>query len=339
MISDPRIGFTATTPGRGQSWQTLSDQQLLDYCLPPRPDAKTSQQAYDNWANALSSNVVFVETGRLTIQVDRLSLRLPLGNTAAVPETARKTKETSRNWSGGYLRQFTNDRYKLMQGCWTVPGVQAGRDRPGAVPTMWKSSTWIGFDGYDPVSRSMPQIGTEQSVDYDYGKLTPKYSAWLWWWTLGEKPQLPLTLPLAIEANDSIFAQVSILDGTHVNMALHNLTKYQAVAYTVEAPQLQLPVEGRTAEWIVERQLDPDTSRFFVLPNFGTMTFTRCNAISTGPSGETAQRLERAHLIRMKDWDDPRSPGVVVSDPDVVGTDGIKITYTGVEPVAGAAAA
>jgi hypothetical protein len=325
MVSDRRVDFTAATPPLDSPLTDLTDAQLCDHCLPPRPNEKIAPQAYDNWRSMLSRGVVFEKTGQLTTRrAGPMLLRSPLGNTAAVPETARKAKETSKNWSGCYLRQFGNGRYKLLQGAWVVPGVTPGRALSGPGPAVWKSSIWIGLDGYDQASRSMPQLGTEQMVRYDNGKPIATYATWLWWWTLGEQPQLPWYPPLAIGPNECIFAQITVLDAMHVNLALCNITQKKAVAYTVASPQL--PAEGRTAEWIVERPLDPDTLRFFALPTYGSVTFTQCIAISEGPDGETPQQLDAAHLIRMKDWDDPQHPGTVVSDADRVGSDNLRIT-------------
>ena len=211
-----------------------SDDQLRAFSLPTRPDRERAPIAFTNWQRALGPSIRYIETASYSASVAAFRSFSALGRVAA-------TTDSSRNWSGAVVARAGAEQIVLAQGAWTVPIANAGRMPPAPVGGLWKSSIWIGLDGYLPASRSMPQIGIEQLIaDMPGGART--HRAWLWWWSLGEKPELPLYMDqVPITPGDEIYAQILVLDPFTVNMLLANLSRGIGAAYTVSASTFQGP--------------------------------------------------------------------------------------------------
>lgn len=329
LLPDSRINITVTTPKAGTNLLALSDAELDAFSLPRQPDRARSPVAFSHWSRALGPAVTFVETAHYTASVTAFRTFSALGSMAA-------TTDSSRNWSGAVIGREGAEEISLVQGAWVVPVVSAGRVPPAPVPGLWKSSIWIGLDGYLPASRSMPQIGIEQRLeDAPAGLLT--HRAWLWWWSLGEKPELPVYIDqLTVSPGHTLYAQILALDPGTVNMLLLNLTTQIGVAYTVSASAFQTApggvsydVEGRTAEWIVERPTDPTTRRLYTLPHFGRAPFSMCSAVSTDNGVVTERDPSSGKLIRMIDWDDPKLPGWPVAMPNSASGPDFAVDYVG----------
>ena len=139
-----------TTPPEGTDLLSLSDEDLDRYSLPRRYDPDRTPRAHANWVRALSAPLGSITTGRLSMRALVPPVAGHLGRIAA-------TTVASHNWSGCVVRRAGTERIVSVQGTWTVPAVLAGRV-PGPVVGEWKSSIWVGLDGYLPASRSMPQI-------------------------------------------------------------------------------------------------------------------------------------------------------------------------------------
>ncbi len=266
--------------------------------------------------------------------------------------------ESSKNWSGGYVRPLDFSKMALVQGRWTVPGPKS--PRPGT-RGIYGSSTWVGLDGRDPTSRSLPQIGTGQYfVDVIIQDPTPKpivgpaVFAWWQWWDRDDPDSKQVTLHqfLPVNIGDSIYAQVQILPAGTVNenpvpiasLYIKNETTNRAFpAYVtppipLDPPPAYRSVEGRTADWILERPADPSQPlpTYFGLADFTSVTFVNRNAaIQAGPILHDIP-LDRGRLIRMNAWDDPDRPGEEVSTPTLLGTnptaDDLNLSYEPLQP-------
>ena len=105
-------------------------------------------------------------------------------------------------------------------------------------------------------------------------------------------------------------ASLCVLSETRVHGIIENRTTGEILPFTMDAPtdrssRMQLKVSGATAEWIVERPADEITGELYELPDYGTVPFTNCCALSAempvggvpGPGRE--QTLDGARLIRM----------------------------------------
>jgi hypothetical protein len=293
------------------------------YFLPPRPDRRHTPLAYASWVEALAPRPQFPPKAA--------SIGLLQLAAAARPQPNRTiTQESSRNWSGASVRSGAGDPVSLVQGRWTVPGSGAPQDDLPAV-----SSIWVGLDGHDPATRIMPQIGTMQAAIQGEGWQS---IAFPWWqiWLRDEKPESVLErIPLVVGVGDSIYAQVQALGPAIVSFLIRNETANTAWAgYYFLAPEgrgTPLPLERRTAEWIVERPLFRFTENqpLMHLPfaAYGETAFTACNAAAERNGAMREFQLDRADLIRMNLWDDTRHRGRLASLPARQGDDGLLMRY------------
>ena len=82
-------------------------------------------------------------------------------------------QETNWNWSGGVIRPTTPVVFSAVEGRWTGQAPQAPPPNP-----MGLSRFDLGrsFDGHDPTSPAMPQIGTLEQVVVIGGVVTKKQS-------------------------------------------------------------------------------------------------------------------------------------------------------------------
>jgi hypothetical protein len=212
----------------------------------------------------------------------------------------RLWESTSGNWSGYAVPMEgsgVTDTFSAVQGTWAVPIVTGNQeDRSTAY-----SSAWIGLDGYD--NGTVEQIGTEQ----DWTGREQQNYAWFEMYPNGgyEIEGFP------VDPGDSISAQVqyvgksmqkSVLKrgksggrnkpanggGQSVEESVFKLTIVNTtknVSFTVPASYTTItPAAQSSAEWVVEA---PSSSEVLPLADFGTVSFSGCNATSTGSSGES----------------------------------------------------
>jgi hypothetical protein len=306
-----QIDWTDTTPASDIDLLSLSNEELDRYSLPRRYDPEKTPRAFANWSRALAKPMQSIITGRMTLRAIGPPVAGRMGQIAAMPAT-------SHNWSGCVVRRFGKERIASVQGSWTVPEVSGGRV-PGPVAGEWKSSMWVGLDGYLPASRSMPQIGTEQRR---LANGVNEYCTWVWWWGLGQPLSLPQHQPVHVEPGQNVYAQVQTISATEARLTLRNLTASTLMSFEVTSLDFgarAYEVEGRTAEWVVEAPTDPLSRRIFTLPNFYVAEFTDCNCVCD--DGVTTSELMPATGagIRMADWDHPAHPGKHVSVPEATG--------------------
>jgi hypothetical protein len=316
------------------------DATLVRHRLPPRP-ARTARVAETNWVRALSGKPEFVGSVASFEGGPRSLTRA--GGSSDFPH------ESSRNWSGSYVRPLDFSKMALVQSRWTVP--EPKNPKPGT-HGIYASSIWVGLDGRDPTSRSLPQIGTGQYfVDTIIpGPPSPKpivgpvVFAWWQWWDRDDPNSQQVTLQqfLPVSIGDSIYAQVQIMlpgvveesPGPIASLFTKNeATNMAFAAYVIPPTPLYPPpaydsVEARTADWILERPAVPSqpVPTYFGFADFTAMTFVDRNAaIQAGPILEDIE-LDRGRLIRMNAWDDPDLPGREVSTPTLLGED-VKLSY------------
>jgi Peptidase A4 family len=360
---EKRVTFAKASPKPDFNPLAASDDELESFKLPPRPDARSSPYAFANWRRAMSPPLRFIPN-----DVFR-GLVLDLKNLFTIdvsrrqrPQLASDSAELSNNWSGATIRDDLGETYDLVQGTWMVPRPYPPPPRiPGG---LWSHgdfsvSVWIGLDGHDPGSLSLPQIGTTQVVsaatDTDNPSgLTVSVTAWWEWWFKDDPTSHQIDIPAAlfpVQIGDVICAQLNVLNPTTVRAFIKNLSSglvypgfdLTPPTVTVQNPAGPVKVEGQTAEWIVERQTKPMSTAMLPFCNFGAVVFTGCNAQVVTAGGTSGDRqLQRARTIRMSDWTLPsnvdpyqpgmQNPGIIVSTPMLEGVDSVLLTYTGGSP-------
>jgi hypothetical protein len=316
-----------------------SPEDRARYFLPQPPDAAAAPTALAHWKRAMSPPLAFVQ------QTEKgLSTLRPWGEEAGAAGPALVTQEASDNWSGAYIRTHDANRFVLIEAMWLVPNpYPPPGDRPGTPPAPgnYGSSIWIGLDGHDASSMSLPQIGTAQFVSVGVAGTVPQTYAWYQWWVRGQADDAPQQLnALPVAAGDLIYCRLEAVAPQRVNFMIKNQASGAALSFEMDAPVVQNPppnshdiiVEGRTAEWIVERPTQPHTMQLFTLPDYGATLFYACNTVSGTGAARREQQLQRARLVRMTDWDDPVRRGRTVSLPVRQTDSSTLVCYQGNQP-------
>jgi hypothetical protein len=123
-----------------------------------------------------------------------------------------------------------------------------------------------------------------------------------------------------------------------VHGIIENRTTGEILPFTMDAPTdtasgMQLKVSGATAEWIVERPADEIRGELYALPDYGTVHFTNCCALSAEmPVGEAPgpgreQTLDGARLIRMYKRERNPSRTVMISKAEHQDVDQFETLY------------
>ena len=319
-------------PPAGFDPLTATAQQLAQYFLPPRPEATLAPRSYALWVEAMSPPLQFVTVPeRLADMLGGVHSR----SRHALSSAAGVVQESSQNWSGSYVRPRDFHPMVLVEGHWTVPAPAAPA---GGGDGVYASSIWVGLDGHQAASRSMPQVGTGQYVAVTSGTAVPLLFAWFQWWDRDDPLAQQIVLKnFPVSAQDHIHARVQALTPTLVSVFIKNMQTGVALPMWYVAPPpvnrgvniLPVRVEGRTAEWIVERPTIPNTQppQPYVLADLGNSTFRACNAASGVGLALNEEQLQRARLIEMNVWDEPAHPGVLHSLPARVNSHSVRVDY------------
>jgi hypothetical protein len=162
---------------------------------------------------------------------------------------------TSSNWSG-YAVAGSN--VTDVKGSWTVPSVDPKTCANGY------SAAWVGIDGDN--SNTVEQCGTEQDS-------SGQYYAWYEMYPKGF-----VRVPGTVKPTDTITAEVQYQPSSRTFW----LTLTDGGAMLLNTQQ-KLPQAQRTsAEWIMEA---PWSGGVLPLANFGTITFSGCQATINGVTG------------------------------------------------------
>src|SRR6202035_5621548 len=123
-----------------------------------------------NWQRAMSPPLQFIPPEVLPGLVKDLTKLFAISQVRRQQQFMSalvQTQQVSNNWSGAAVRNNPDEAYVLLQGSWIVP--RPYPPPPSASGGNWlqgdyTSSSWIGLDGFDPGSLSLPQIGIAHSV-------------------------------------------------------------------------------------------------------------------------------------------------------------------------------
>ena len=280
-------------PPAGFDPLNASAAALAKYALPRKPDPGNNA-ACTIWKALVSEPAELARQAVPLASADRdLPERKSYGG----------AQETSLNWSGAVT--YAGGPFTQVFGLWQVPAVAAPSDGD---QRSFRCSTWIGLDGHDATSPSMPQVGVTMIVDTADGAATPRYEAWFQWWNRHYsplyqlKPRIITGFPIA--EGDMVACALDVVDPQTVTVTIRNLTPPNVTSFrrtfsgviTVPPPgppvTIELgPVKGTSAEWIVERPArfkDPDSR--FPLPVFDTVMFLPATS---------SQAFGPARMIRM----------------------------------------
>jgi hypothetical protein len=274
-----------------------SPEELSRFGFSTRPDARLQPVQFSFWERRYAGRkTITYKPFEFSLSPGSFPILFPAVNKRQTGLGARSRHQTSKNWSGAYIKPRDGGMFTFVQAAWQIPALSAT-----TAPEL--CSTWIGLDGQRRYYHSsLPQIGTAQYS----GTSGPVCFAWFQWWAsaqgLGSAPVKLPTLPVA--AGDSISATLEVVDPQTVKFTIMNesqnihLTPFNYHPPIGPAPYL---VSGATAEWVVERPSLWPTNYLFELPAFGTVVFRDCMAVQTNLSN--GMKVERnsngASLIDM----------------------------------------
>jgi hypothetical protein len=323
------IKRTTVFPSPDPSFDPLTRPDELErFGLPPLPSQAETPEAYKFWHKLYSPPLIWIQD----VQFEPATERGP--RTALERRTTTSTlSESSRNWSGLYITPRDGRMITQVYGSWNVPAIRL----PDAVtnPDRVRSSTWIGLDGQRSYYHSsLPQIGTEQFFKVVNTTTTVVYRAFYEWWAKDD-PGLyafqPLLLP--VSAGQRVMAVLTVISENLVRLIIknqstggfHPVLDVSPPPDQTFTPLLPLKVSGATAEWIMERPTLPTEHIPDTLPDYDTICFTHCGAVSALGPGQPGrdESLIGARRITMQKVDvppqiDAPQRAVTISQPNTI---------------------
>lgn len=282
--------------------------RLEEFWLPSRPDPAIEPELYAHWEEMFSGATRFVRAG---------SQEAPLSASNSYCRIAGSL-ETSRNWSGAYVLPYGANRFTRIVARWAVPNVALGSGpNPNLLP--FRCSVWIGLDGKKGWTRSMPQIGTLQTVDAQGAAVDPTLW-WQWWVKDGQSAPYNIT-GIPVRSGDVVLCSLTVMGPTLVRFHVKNKNTGNFATIAVSGPA---PVYGSSAEWIVERPADEqlssgvnDAGPLFPLPDYGTVMFEHCTVLAESSPASGAQQNIPWHprLINMVQTFSNPTRNAVISSP------------------------
>jgi hypothetical protein len=327
---------TTEQPPRDFDALIASRADLEGFGIAPMPSEPGNPGLLALWQEALARPIVLKT---LTLKDIKLDFSYRLAKPDEINEDAlgrrglgTSRQSSSRNWSGASVVANKFRRFTAIASLWRVP---LPNPPPGApVDGDYRATTWIGLDGDRLRSRSLPQLGTTQAVVVASGVAQPPtYSAWFQWW-VRDAIYPPMTFDPTIypvDAGDTIISYLWVNAGSNsVNVIMANVSQLWAVIFKFLGNGASLPVEGSTAEWIVERPTDlnnPDV--LYPLPDYGQVLFLACNtAAAHDPPGGVAGDLDDARRIRMRlDVTGPPHRSAIISLAQKFGSHSVLTRY------------
>jgi len=269
-------------PGRFDALRA-SDDELLRYGLPPRPDRDILPAHFEKWERALSlpmRSVVpeFSITGVVHVPIARL--------------IANDT--TSTTWSGAVVQAPPpNETFKSVSARWVVPNAwppPSAWNGNGWNDGTYHCSTWVGIDGWNGIQELL-QGGTASEAVVSGGQITSQRSyAWFEWWPAGEIAFANFTLNPGDLVN---FLVCAPNDNTHGFVSVLNEGSRQTTNTGVTAPGTST-LAGTTAEWITEDPSDSNNQPY-PMPDYGAAFFY--DALSGSATQE--RNINDAVLVNM----------------------------------------
>jgi hypothetical protein len=253
---------------------TATSEELLRYGLPRRPAEGTEKSKFDVWEKIVTGKPWALVGSGLQLADYRLVF---------APQNFPGTQETSQNWSGVVTRTKHERAFNAAYATFQVPWVDALVD---VKRREYRCSVWVGLDGHDPTSQSMPQLGITMKASYDpQAPNSSAYEVWFQWWS--RKDAIP---PIVIDGfpvnlGDNIACWLDVIDPTEVLFVIQNQTLRDRPTFTQKilnvwdfgsgGKKIIPEVRGITAEWIAERPMMIGRDQRYHLPIFDRVTFSK----------------------------------------------------------------
>jgi hypothetical protein len=235
-----------------------SDNELMAYGFPPRPDSDVHPELAEHWKQLMSRPMSAVPPQFA-----------PMPGAVGEPPQAREAT-VGQGWAGSCVSPTAEgDTIAFVMGQWTVPHVVD----PGARQDRNACATWIGIDKYPDIL----QAGTTQSVhrlDEPYGPGRSTF-AWHQWWF--REPPRPITT-LTVSPGDTMFCMISVRSSVEADVFMLNATTDTYTAFPKKAPA-GTSLVGDFAEWVLE---SPSDGSLGDLPKYGEVYFDWCVARTLG---------------------------------------------------------
>lgn len=232
------------------------------------------------------------------------SLTAEMIHTTNMPSTLRHANmDTSVNWSGYSAMtgkgSHVNPSYGSVtevSGTWRVPTLTASEEG-----TTY-SSAWVGIDGFS--NQTVEQIGTEHDIT-----ATGVITNYAWFEMFPAGAQLIDGFPL--QPGDKIEGKVTYKGPDSANndtfrLVLKNHTRGKKFVVT-QSTLPGYPAHLSSADWIVEAPailISDSCFGFLPLSNFGTISFTDCQATINGVTGAIGNKHWTYVAISMLTIDD-----------------------------------
>ncbi|MCJ1484780.1 hypothetical protein MMC06_004953 [Schaereria dolodes] len=265
-----------------------SDQDLIKYGYPPRPDEKETPLHFKKWTALVSRKPqpVYPE-----FKINP-SGRQPVKNV----NLDRAANGTSNNWSGAVqLSPPSGSTFNTVSASWVVPNAwppvsafntSTGQWNDGS----WETVSWVGIDGWSPPQQSILQAGTKSIVSVSNGTVTHTSFAWFEWF-----PAFEIQFSnFIVNPGDTVHVMVCAPTSTTGVASVMNISANTATTTPIDAPSAATALLGQNAEWILE----DDSSGGSLTPfaDYGATFFFDCLAAA---SNNTEVNLTNATLIDM----------------------------------------
>ncbi|KAI3321653.1 concanavalin A-like lectin/glucanase [Xylariaceae sp. AK1471] len=266
-------------PADFDPWEA-SDDDLIKYGLPPRPDQATNPDTFAKWEKLCSAARTFVSPG---FQAQK-------------PTDPKTGDEITRNWSGAVITASPNCSFREVWGEWVVS--RPHPDNWAWMPKYWEeghfsAGSWVGIDGHGG-SHDVLQagIGHRCTTSIHQDAVYDIHPWWEWYpehaWTItGFQVQTGDRVDVWIRAKKPNAQSASV---TMATILFCNYSACTYTSFTINAPP-GTSLKGNCAEWIVEahrKQGGHPTMSYL-----GATFFFNCGAWEVPTSTSTSGATER----------------------------------------------
>ena len=234
---------------------------------------------------------------------------LGVSDVHAPPVLLGTTTATSHNWAG-YAVSSSNHTVTSVSGSWVVPAIV------GTCPSskITFAVFWVGIDGYGG-SNTVEQTGTSTGCSGG----TPFYAAWYEFYPAGM-----ITMSMVISPGDTITASVTYTSSGNVwSTNLKDTTNGNSGGSAQNVKGLA----RSSAEWVAEAP-GKTSGGLYPLANFGSVTFTNCQATISGHT----HAISGFSNVKITMWNNANTAKKAV--PGALGSSGksFKVTWKSAGP-------